>query len=155
MTENLDRQTPEMTAQQAREDLAVAEGTPITGRADARRLAHALLGIGLAVAALLAASRAFTANGNTVGVVVSLAAYMAVLGSLVGAQRTVKAVPRGYRRRYLTGLMLTMALYTFGILWFSVLQDPAPSWTVFGPYCLLTALPSLLAAARIRELAGR
>ena len=117
-----------------------------------RALTAYLVGLGAAVAGLLAASWWTLSHDNPLGFAVSMGGYAVVLSLLVALQRRARSTPRGFKRIYAWGLGATMALYVIGIMWFSFTR-PWLSAAVFLPYCLVVALPAWFAAVLIRRAA--
>ncbi|MGV8846671.1 hypothetical protein [Tessaracoccus sp.] len=84
---------------------------------------------------------------NPVGFAISMVVYAAALSLLVWWQTSrFRISDRHWRRRYLVGFGLTMALYTAGIFWQSF---AFPGWAIFAPFCVLVAVPGLVAAFRM------
>lgn len=131
-----------MNPDQARAQLTEADTRGRLARTDAPVGARFTALLGVLVAAILVLVTLL--RGSAVGVGVSMACYAAVLGGLIGWQRKrFRVAPRGWRRRYAWGFGLTMVLYTGGIFWEAF---AFPGWSLFAPYCVLVAIPSLIAA---------
>lgn len=131
-----------MTPDQAQAQLNEASTRGKLARTDSGVGARYTAVLGVVIAALLTVVALL--RGNPVGLAVSIGGYMAVIGALVGwERRRFRVAPRGWGRRYLWGFGVTMALYTGGIFWESL---AFPGWGLFAPYCVLVAVPSLIAA---------
>ena len=142
----------QITPAQAAAALAQASSVRVVSPADVRTLTAYLLGLGAAVAGILAASWWTLSHDNPVGFAVSMGGYAVVLSLLVALQRRARSTPRGFKRIYTWGLGATMTLYVIGVMWFSFTR-PWLSAAVFLPYCLLVALPAWAAAVMIRRAA--
>ncbi len=135
--------------EEALAQLRAADSTRVVTDTDRRLLVGYCAALGSVVAGVLALAWWTLSNGNTAGFVASFAGYGLAIGLLVALQRRAHAAPRGFARLYGRGLALTMALYAVGVAWFSPrAADPVPAG-VFLPYCVLVAVPSLVAAALI------
>lgn len=158
MTENLNHTTPgdaaPPTAAEAAAALAAAGSVSVVSAGDVRTLQRVLLGIGVAMGAVLLLVRA--TGGNPVAFVASMAAYGVVIALLVALNSRVKAVPRGYTRLYGTGIAVTSAVYAAGIALTATtaLGTPAP-WVAVVALALATAAPAALCAHRIGRLGPR
>ena len=133
-----------LSPKQAREQLDEA-----TARAE---LSHSYAPIGatfMGAIAVLTATLLATVTllrDNPVAVLVSTAMCLIAIGLLIWwLTRKFRISDRSWPRRYYVGFGLTMALYVAGILWGST----SPSWAIFGPYCVLVAVPGLIAAGRM------
>lgn len=128
--------------------LAQAATTRVVSAADAQVLTAYLVGIGAAVAGVLAASWWMLSHDSPAGFAAIMGGYAVVLALLVGVQRRARSTPRGFKQVYGWGFGLTMGLYVLGVLWFSFTR-PWLSGAVFLPYCLLVAAPVWVAAVKI------
>lgn len=136
-----------LTPDQARRQLSDASNREALGRSHSRVGAVFTASLGCLVAATLAVVSAL--RGTPVAVAGSMAVYLAVLSALISwQQRSMRVAARGWGRSYLTGFGVTMTLYIIGIGWESF---AFPGWRVFAPYCVLVAIPSLLAAVKMRS----
>ena len=142
----------QITPAQAAAALAQASSARVVSPADVRTLTAYLLGLGAAVAGILAASWWTLSQESPMGFSFSVAGYAAVIALLVAIQRRARSTPRGFKRIYTWGLGATMTLYVIGVMWFSFTR-PWLSAAVFLPYCLLVALPAWAAAVMIRRAA--
>jgi integral membrane sensor domain MASE1 len=134
-----------LTPEEARDQLATADTLATTSGADARIGAFTTAGVGVLVALMLAMSKAF-AETNTVAFLIGVVVYVLAIGALsIWHARRFRVAIRGWNRRYVSSFVLTMVLYSIGILWFT---SGSPSWALFAPYCVLVALPMLVAAGR-------
>ena len=137
------------TPDQAHAQLAEAGTRAKSVHTDAGVGARYTAVLGVVIAALLTVVALL--RGNPIGLAISVGGYVAVLGALVGwQQKRFRVAPRGWGRRYLWGFGLTMALYSGGIFWESL---AFPGWGLFAPYCVLVAVPSLIAAATMSRAA--
>ncbi len=134
-----------VSPEQARQQLDEAADRAQLSRTDAVVGAAFTGGVALLVAATLAAVTFW--RGNPVGFGISMGIYAVVLALLLWWHTNkFRISDRRWRRRYLVGFGLTMVLYTAGIFWGSF---AFPGWAIFGPYCVLVAVPGVVAAARM------
>ena len=132
-----------LTPEEARDQLATADTLATTSGADARIGAFTTAGVGALVALMLAMSKAF-AETNTVAFLIGSAVYVLAISALmIWHGRRFRVAIRGWNRRHFSSFVLTMVLYSLGIVWFT---SGSPSWGLFAPYCVLVALPMLVAA---------
>jgi len=141
----------ELTPEQARAHLAAAEQASVVTPADLRVHAAYLASLGVLVATTLAGIWWALSSGATALFVVVMLAYGAMLFALILVVRRARVIPRGFQRANGWGMGLTMGLYAVGVAWFTSRQDDPLSAGVFLPYCVLVAIPSLLAARVIRR----
>ncbi|MEO6882305.1 MAG: hypothetical protein ABI181_15330 [Mycobacteriaceae bacterium] len=86
---------------------------------------------------------------SALGLIIGMGVFAVMLALLLGWHaRTVRVAPRGWGRRYLLGFGSTMVLYTVGIFWEAF---AFPGWGIFAPYCVLVAIPGLVAAVQMRR----
>jgi peptidoglycan/LPS O-acetylase OafA/YrhL len=135
-----------LTPEEARDQLTTADTLATTSGTAAQTGAFTTAAVGVLVGAVLAVSKAF-AGTNLVAFAIGIVAYALAIGGLMfWHQRRFRVASRGWSRRYHASLGFTMALYVIGIGWATTLS---PSWKLFAPYCVLTALPMVLAAGRM------
>lgn len=141
------RMDPDM----AREQLDRAGTLARTAAADSRLNAGMSVAVGVLVALVLAGTRAFAGTNAAAFTVVFLAYAVLLTATIVVYKVRLRVSDSAFKRRYVTGLLLTTALYVVGVLWTSA-ADPKPSWLVFAPFCVLVAAPMVVAAVRmVRE----
>ncbi len=145
----------QISPEQARNQLDAAQALICTTEEAARRNAYVgvitTAGVGVLIAAVLAVSWAF-AGHNNLAFALSFAAYGISLGLLIAWQRSHQHVfQRGFGRAYRNAFLVTMVLYAFGIAW--LIRHVG--WVIITPYCVLVALPMLIAAARMAPRSGR
>jgi hypothetical protein len=134
-----------LTPEEARAQLATAETLAATSRTAARIGAVTTAGVGLLVGGALALSGLF-ARTNTVALLIGMGLYtVALIALMVWHSRRVRVADRGWNRRHFSSFVLTMVLYSIGTGW---VVSSSPSWVLFGPYCVLVALPMVLASGR-------
>lgn len=151
----------EMTPEEARRVLSVADEATVATPQDRERLERGLIQISLAVGALMLALR-FTVGAPDApgwlrqgGFGVAMALYVVAIVASVITMRRAKAAPRGFTSRYTVGLFGTMFLYAVYVV-VIVGTDDSPlalGWTVFAAVVAMT--PALLAARSISRLALR
>lgn len=130
---------------EARRQLDEAADRADLSRTDAAVGAAFTGGVAFLVAATLAAVTLWRESPVAIGISMGLCA--AALTVLLWWQASrFRISDRRWRRRYLLGFGLTMALYTAGILWESF---AFPGWGIFAPYCVLVAVPGMVAAVRM------
>lgn len=135
----------EISPDQARQQLGEAADRAELPRTDAAVGAAYTGGIAVVVAATLAAVTHW--RESPAGVAISMGIFAVALALLVGWHaRRFRIADRRWRRRYLLGFGLTMALYTAGIFWEAF---AFPGWAVFAPFCVLVAVPGVVAAVRM------
>ncbi len=142
-----------LTPEQARAAMARAAAVRVVSDRDRRIIVSYVALLGVVIGVVLALAWWTLSQDNKAGFIASFAGYAAAVGLLVAANSRARSAPRGFARVYLAGFLVTMSLYAVGIAWFTSRQWPAAG--VFLPYCLLVALPCLLAAYRIDRLARR
>lgn len=133
-----------LTPDQARQQLDEAASREAAARIDSwvGALFTGLLGI--LIAGTLAAVNVWDGRA---GAAVSMGVFGVLLLLLLTWQRSrMRISNRGWGLTYGVGLGLTMALYVIGIMWGSF---AFPGWAIFGPYCVLVAIPAMVAAARM------
>lgn len=136
-----------LSPEQARQQLDEADQRSRVARTDAGAGAAYTGGLAVLVAVTLAAVTFWRAN--PLGVVVGMGVYAVALALLVGwHSRRVRVAGRGWGRRYLLGFGSTMVLYAVGIFWEAF---AFPGWAVFGPYCVLVAVPGVAAAVQMQR----
>lgn len=133
-----------LTPEEARNQLATADTLATMTVRGARVGAFTTAGVGVLIGSVLAMSRAVGTN------LVALAIGMGVSGLALCALMIwhfsrFRVQSRGWSRRYLVSIWITMALFTIGIR----ATSSSPSWMVFAPYCVLVALPMVFAAGRM------
>ena len=134
-----------ITPEEAREQLMEATDRAAVSRSDAAIGATLTGGLGVLLAATLTAVTLW--RGNAVGLVVSMGVYMVALALLMWWQFSRYRIhDRNWRRQYFWGFGLSVVLYSVGIFWEAF---AFPGWAVFAPYCVLVAVPGLVAAARM------
>jgi peptidoglycan/LPS O-acetylase OafA/YrhL len=135
-----------LTPEEARDQLATADTLATTSGTDARIGAFTTAGVGVLVALMLVMSKA-VAGTNTVAFLIGSVVYvLAICGLMIWHRRRFRVANRGWSRWYGASLGFTMALYGIGIAW---VTSGSPSWAVFAPYCVLVALPMVVAAGRM------
>ena len=135
-----------LTPEEARDQLAAAETLARTSGKGARIVAFTMAAVGVLVAAALAMSNAF-AKTNPLVASIGFAVYGLAIGALMfWYARHVRVWKEDWGIRYGVSFGLTMALYAIGVAWSS---GGSPSWAVLGPYCILVAVPMIVAAIRI------
>lgn len=134
-----------LSPEQARQQLGEATDRAQLARSHAAVGAGFTGGVAIVVAATLAAVTVW--RGSPVGLAISMGIYAVAL-ALLGwwYVRNFRISDRRWRQRYLWGFGLTMLLYTVGIFWVSF---AFPGWAIFAPYCVLVAVPGLVAAVRM------
>ncbi len=130
---------------QARQQLNEAADRAGLSRTDAAVGAAFTGGVAILVAATLAAVTVWRESPVGIGISMGLCATALTLLLWWQASR-FRISDRRWRRRYLLGFGLTMALYTAGIFWES---SAFPGWGIFAPYCVLVAVPGTVAAVRM------
>ncbi len=134
-----------LSPEQARQQLDEATDRAQLSRTDAFIGAAFTGGVALLIAATLAAVTLW--RDNPVGFGISMGIYAVVLALLIWWHaKKVRISDRRWRHRYYWGFGLTISLYTVGIFWESF---AFPGWAIFGPYCVLVAVPGVVAAARM------
>ncbi len=134
-----------LSPEQARQQLDEAADRAELSRTDAAVGALTTGGIALLVAATLAAVTFF--RGSPVGFGISMGVYVVALALLMWwFIKRFRISDRRWLRRYFWGFGLTMLLYLAGILWESF---AFPGWAIFAPYCVLVAVPGVVAALRM------
>lgn len=132
-----------MTPEDARSQLKAAEVLATTSDTDARIGASTTAGVGVLVAAATVLTRLFSGT-NTAAYVIGMLIYAtAILTLMRWHSGRFRIADRGWNRRYLASLGVTMALHAIGIAWAT---SGSPSWTVFAPLCMLIALPMVVMA---------
>jgi peptidoglycan/LPS O-acetylase OafA/YrhL len=133
-----------LTPEEARDQLATADTLATTSGSDARIGAFTTAAVGVLVAAATVWTRLFTGT-NTAAYVIGMLVYATAIITLMRWHgRRFRVADRGWSRRYLASLGLTMALHAIGIGWAT---SGSPSWTVFAPLCVLIALPMVVMAS--------
>jgi len=134
-----------LSPDQARQQLDEAAERAQLSRADAAIGAAFTGGIAVLVAATLTAVTHW--RESPAGIAISMGIFVVALALLMGWHaRRFRIADRRWRRRYLLGFGLTMALYTGGIFWEAF---AFPGWAIFAPYCVLVAVPGVVAAVRM------
>ncbi|RMB61689.1 hypothetical protein [Tessaracoccus antarcticus] len=134
-----------LSPEEARQQLAEASDRAELSRSDAVVGAGVTGGIGILVAATLAAATVW--RGSPVGLGVSMGVYAVALALLMWWQASkFRISDRRWRRRYQWGFGLTMTLYVVGILWESF---AFPGWAIFAPFCVAVAVPALVSAVKM------
>lgn len=134
-----------LSPEQANQQLDEAATRARLSRTDAAVGATFTGGIAVLVAATLAAVTLW--RGSPVGIGISMGVYTIALALLLWWHSSkFRISDRHWRRRYLLGFGLTMALYTAGILWEAL---AFPGWAILAPYCVLVAVPGVAAAVRM------
>jgi hypothetical protein len=137
---------PPLTPDEARQQLSEADSLGSSTNADARIGALTTAGVGLLIGVALAISFAFN-HHRPAALALSFAAYGLALTLLMTWHRKhFRVATRGWGRLYTASFLATMLLYVVGIGW---VVAGSFSWLVVGPYCLLVAVPMLVAAARM------
>ncbi len=139
----------QISPEQARERLETAQALSCTTQRAARTTAYVgaltTAGVGVLIGFVLAASWAFAPHHGW-AFAISFIAYGVALCLLIWWQRTHQRVfERGFSRAYTLSFVATLVLYAFGVAW---LIHHASGLVVL-PYCVLVALPMLVAAARL------
>jgi hypothetical protein len=145
----------QITPEQAREQLDAARTLSCATTREASRNAHVgaltTAGVGCLLAFVLAVSWAF-ADHDVPAFTLSFVAYAVALVALIRWQRTHQRVfQSGFGRAYATSFAATLVLYGFGVGW---LIHHA-GWAIMLPYCVLVAVPMLVAARRLMRIARR
>jgi len=141
-----------LTPEEARDQLTAADTLATTSGTGARIGAAITAGVGVFVAVVLAMTKVLAETipmPHVVGLGIfasTLAGLMSLVGLVFLHNRHVRVAQRGFSRRYIASFGVTMALYAIGIVWAT---NGSPSWSVFGPYCVLVALPMVLVASRM------
>lgn len=134
-----------LTPDQARAQLAEAADRVELSRSDSRVGATFTATLAVLIAATLATVTFW--RDDPVGLVASMGVYAVVLALLLWWHRSrLRVIDRKWGGRYALGFGLTMVLYSVGILWEAF---AFPGWAVFAPYCVLVAVPGLVAARRM------
>lgn len=134
-----------LSPQQARQQLDEAAERAQLGHSDARVGALLTGGLSIVIAATLTAATRW--RHSPVGLSLSLGFFLAAMGAMLGVySMKVKVTDRRWQSRYLLGFGLTMVLYTGGIFWEAF---AFPGWAIFAPYCVLVAVPGIVAAFRM------
>lgn len=138
----IDTPTPEQAREQL--DEAAARATP--SPRDTAIGAAVTGGLSIVIAALLAAVTFW--RGSPLSLPISLGIYGLAIALLMGWLSRRRVTDRGWARRYGWGFGMTMALYMLGIFWQAL---AFPGWATFAPFCVLVALPGIVAAALMRK----
>ena len=135
-----------LTPEEARDQLTTAEIMARSSGKGARIVAFTMAAVGVLVAAALAMSNAF-AKTHPLIASIGFAVYgLAIGGLMFWYARHVRVWKGDWGIRYGVSFALTMVLYAIGVAWSS---GGSPSWAIFAPYCVLAALPMIMAAVRI------
>ena len=139
----------QISPEQAQQQLAAAQVLDCMTRQAARRNAYVgvitTAGVGIRLAAVLAISWAFAAH-NLLAFWLSFAAYAISLTLLIVWQRRHQRVfQRGFGRTYQRSFAVSLVLYGFGVAW--LIRHV--NWMIITPYCMIVALPMLIAATRL------
>lgn len=134
-----------LSPEQARQQLDEADQRARLSRTDAAVGAALTSGVAILIAVTLAAVTFL--RERPVGIGVSMGIFAVALAVLLRWHTNrFRISDRRWARRYLLGFGLTMALYTVGIFWESF---AFPGWAVFAPFCLLVAVPGVMAAIKM------
>lgn len=133
-------------ADEARRRLAEAEGRTAVSTRDIRVLQRLLIGVGLAMGAVLLLIRA--SAGNALGLILGMLVYGVVIAALVFYGQTAQSAPRGFGKRYVLGIVLTSALYGLGV----ALTTGGAPWTLVIVLAIATATPAILVARSFSRL---
>ena len=137
--------TNSISPEEARQQLLEATDRAAVSRSDAAIGAAVTGGLGVLLAVTLTAVTFW--RGSAVGLIVSMGVYVVALSLLMWWQYSkFRIYDRNWRRQYLWGFGLSMVLYSVGIFWGAF---AFPGWGIFAPYCVLVAVPGLVAAARM------
>ncbi|MDO5629463.1 MAG: hypothetical protein Q4G43_14195 [Mobilicoccus sp.] len=141
--------TPLPDAAQARRQLDEAGSRHLTSERDLRVLQLVTAGVGALMAAVLVLVYVVE---DRIGLLIGMGVYAAGLLALIAWNRTVRAVPRGFARRYSAGIVGTSVLYAIGIL---LITTTTLTWPLVIALVVITAAPALLAAWSIGRMARR
>ncbi len=130
--------------EQARQQLGEAATRAKPSRRDAAIGAAVTGGLSLIIAATLTAVTFW--RGNPVALATSMGIYALSIALLMWWLSRRRVTDRGWARRYLWGFGSTMVLYSVGIVWQSL---AFPGWAIFAPFCLLVAVPGVVAAGKM------
>lgn len=132
------------TPDEARQQLDELAARAVPSRRDTSIGALFTGGLSVVIAATLTAVTFW--RGNPVALATSMGIYALSLALLMGWLSTRRVTDRSWAKRYLWGFGATMLLYTIGILWGSF---AFPGWAIFAPYCVLVAIPGVIAAVKM------
>jgi hypothetical protein len=135
-----------LTPEEARNQLVAADTLATMTVRGARASAFTTAGVGLLTGLGLVSVRAFGMT-NPTALVISMIVYATALTSLMTWHgRYVRVAARGWVLLHFGSFVLTMALWSAGMVWANL---ASPSWVVFAPFCVLVALPMVLAGSRM------
>jgi hypothetical protein len=144
-----------ITSQEARDQLAVAQSATVTTTHDRRVHGLATAGFGVAMGAYVAIQRALDGTGAETPL---LAVYaIALLGLVTWQTRAARSVPRSSRLIGYVGLAGSFVLMMATIMWLNVrstgrlggVEGQPESWGILLLAGVVIALPMLVAGARI------
>lgn len=141
-----------LTADQARAALAGADATSAVSAKDTAALSQGMLSLGVVLAALPLALRAF--GGNQAGLIVTMAVYAVCIAACTILMSRARSVPRGFAATYGFGLAASGIVAMAGIMTVSILRDHGNglAWPWVALFALGALVPALVASRRIATL---
>ncbi len=144
----MDTTHPQPTAQQARAQLATAQGRSLTSAHDRRVHAAGTAIVGMTIAVYATAQTIVSGAGN---VVLSVAFFALILGQGWWVERAARTVPRRSKTISRVGIITSFVLGLVAVLpWLNLAAQTSPvTWAMALSGAAVAAVPALLAAAVI------